>query len=214
MASYGERFAELVGKHLRDNRLVNTKGQITLGKINSRTLADLADKFERSERLKDKKERTERLSKGELDRLFDALAAGCGMDIDSMTEPESKLCGISRAQIVRATPDVTTEEIEAACRRYRREMPGATISPKAVANNWSKLFDSTTRKKGSTSGTDTSEPKVDWSVALKAVATATADPELRRKRLNAHEEGYKWYQLSWDLKRLILIELKLWGSAS
>lgn len=205
MASYGQRFVETVGEFLKKNKLVNGKGQITLGKINGKTLAELADKFENSERSKDKKERAKRLSKGERDLLFDALAKGTGGDAATMTDSELRRCAVAISAIIKATPDVATSDVEVACAKYRRDMPTATITPTAISGNWSKLFDTKRARPGG--GLDLSEPKVDWRPALKRVAQATISENIRRTRLDAHEEGWKWYQFGAELKRLILEDM-------
>ena len=133
-SSYGQRFVETVRDHLKKN------GLKSLGGIDGPALAALADKFEQAERLKDKRDREKRLGKGDLEKLYEALALGCGCNLEAMTEDEQKRCAIARSKIVRASPQVTPEDVAYACKRYRLEMPRVTITPFAVSNNWSKLY--------------------------------------------------------------------------
>lgn len=183
MASYGERFSEFVRDHLVKNNLPS------LGRLNGKALAALADQFEQSEIRKDKKERAKRLSKVERDALFEALARETGCNLQAMTEPEVKKCFVAVSAIIRATPDVTPEEIKASCKRYHREMAGATITPHAIANNWSKLFDRDSRKAGVSSKDWALEPKFDWRRVC-SIRFNRDDPKYRDRRA--------WEEESWD----------------
>jgi hypothetical protein len=162
-ASYGERFAEYVADYLSENDLTNTDGRPSLGKIDGRTLAALADKFDALDRRRDKAERSKRLSQSELEVLFDALARGTGCDPKAMTEAELRRCAVARAAIVRATPDVTAAEIEAACKKYAAVFNGAVITPTAISNNWSKLIEpGRGAKKAAGPSNWSAQPRFDW----------------------------------------------------
>ena len=167
-ASYGERFSEYVRAYLLKHKLLGEDGSPRLGKLNGQGLAVLADEFEQEERRKDKRERAKRLSKVERSKLYDSLAKGTGCNLEAMTEPEQKRCGVAISAIIRATPDVTPEEIEAACQTYHREMSGATITPHAISNNWSKLFDRGARVNGVSKIDWRKEPEFAWRSIIKA----------------------------------------------
>lgn len=147
MSSYGERFAEAVRDYLVQNRLVNASGEPSLGKLSGKILGELADRFEQAEVRRGKAEKAKRLSKADRNKLFDALAAGVGRNLEAMTETEQTRCAVALAKIIKATPDVTPEDVTAACAKYRRDFSGATISETAIMSNWSKLFDSHGRGK-------------------------------------------------------------------
>lgn len=148
MATRGERFSEAVFDYLVKYNLRNSLGKPSLGKINGKILGELYDRFDQGESRKNKAEQSKRMSKAERNVLFETLAKATGCDRTSMTEAEEARCGVAVSAIVRATPDVTPGELDEACRRYVAKMPGATITPTAVSNNWSKLFDS--KNRGST----------------------------------------------------------------
>lgn len=145
MATYGERCVDSIRAYLLRYNLVNGAGEPSLGKLSGTILAELIDRHDAAEKRRDKTERSKRLGKGERDKLFEALAKGTGCDAASMTEVELKRCAVAISAIIRATPDVTVAEVEAACRRYGTKMSGATITPTAISSNWSKLFDSKSR---------------------------------------------------------------------
>lgn len=140
MATFGERFVEHVHEYLLQYKLLNARGQPSLGKINGKILAELLDKFEAAEKRKDKVARERRLSKTERNKLFDALAIGCGADPKNMTTVEGTQFGVGISAIIQATPDITPEEVAEACARYKTMRPGCTITPTAVSKIWSSVM--------------------------------------------------------------------------
>lgn len=180
-ASYGERFAEAVGDYLVQNRLVKESGEPSLGKINGKILAELADRFEQAEVRRGKAEKAKRLSKGERDKLFDALAVNVGRNLEAMTETEQTRCAVALAKIIKATPDVTAMDIASACAKYRRDFSGATISETAIMSNWSKLFDSRGRGRNERKAPDPIIEPDDW-----------------RGLIRDDEEDLRWADTPWS----------------
>lgn len=162
MSTSGERFSEAVRDYLYKNRLFNSKGDPSLGRINGKILGELYDRFEAAEKRRDKAEREKRMSRSERDKLYEALAEGCGCDVKRMTEAEIKKNAVAISAIIRATPDVTPADVLEACVKYRALYPTLTaISPTAVSGAWSRLADpKRTLKKGAPDWT--LEPKFDW----------------------------------------------------
>lgn len=72
------------------------------------------------------------------DLLFEALATACGIQIAELTD--SARGGLNKAlqQIKQAGAD-NPGEIHARARTYRRRMPGATLTPSALAKHWPTL---------------------------------------------------------------------------
>ena len=188
MASYGTRFAESVGDYLRANGLVNREGQPSLGKVNASLLADLADRFEQAEIRRGKAERSKKVGKAERDRLFEALAIGTGSDPKSMTEPELRRCAVAISAIIKATPDVTPEEVSAACKKYHSVFSSASITTSAVANNWSKLVTRESGRKAVNLVDITKAPPFDWKRAI-----AIRYPRER------YQDRRAWEEDNWEL---------------
>jgi len=68
--------------------------------------------------------------------LADALAQVCGMDITCMTAGEWKKVGIALADIKKAQPNVTVEDIRAHAMNYRKTFRDAILTPLALSNHW------------------------------------------------------------------------------
>lgn len=181
MSSNGERFTESVREYLIEYKLTNSAGEPSLGKLSARMLGELYDRFEQAEIRRGRAERTKKLSKGDRDKIFTALAVGTGCDPAVMTEPEVKRCVIAASGIIRAVPDVKPEEITAACERYRREFSGVTITPHAVMNQWSKLFDMKNRGAATRREPDKLEEPDDW-----------------RGLMRDDEDDARWVEIVWE----------------
>ena len=207
MASYGERFSEFVRGYLLKHKLLGEDGLPRLGYLNGQALAVLADDFEQAERRDDKRIREKKLSKAERSKLFDALAKGADCNLEAMTEAEQKRTAVAIAAIIKATPDVTPEEIQDACNTYRKKMSGATITPTAISNNWSKVFDSSRRIGGIKTGL-VMEPKGDWRPAMLRVVEAMPEGKVKESRRQAYVDGYKWYQLGPEFRSAICEEFE------
>lgn len=167
MASYGERFAEAVRDYLVQNKLFNGDGEPSLGRLNGKILGELSDRFEQAEVRRGKAEKAKRLGKGERDKLFETLAVATGCDPKSMTEAETKRCAVAISAIIRATPDVKPSEVEEACRKYGQKFTGATITPTAISNNWSKLFESAGRGKNERKAPEAIPEPDDWRAMMR-----------------------------------------------
>ena len=197
MASYGTRFAESVGDYLRANGLVNREGQPSLGKINASILAGLADRFEQAEVRRGKAERSKKIGKAERDRLFEALARGTGSDPNQMTEPELRRCAVAISAIIKATPDITPEEVSAACRKYATVFSSASVTTTAISNNWSKLFSREAGQRIENKIDINKEPNFDWCRAV-----ALRYPRERYEDRTAWEEGV-WSLVPSNIKATI-----------
>lgn len=81
--------------------------------------------------------------------LADAIAQVCGMDTTCMTSGEWKKVGIALADIKKAQPNVTTQDIAVHAANYRRAYQGAALTPFALSNHWGA-----TAPKGSPHGLD------------------------------------------------------------
>ena len=81
--------------------------------------------------------------------LADALAQVCGMDITCMTAGEWKKVGIALADIKKAQPNVTPQDIAVHAANYRKVFRDATMTPLALSNHWGA-----TAPKGSPHGLD------------------------------------------------------------
>jgi hypothetical protein len=68
--------------------------------------------------------------------LFDALASISGADPKELTTRSSRSCGVALAEIRRATPTVTPEEIKRRAENYRMHFASVAITPSALANHW------------------------------------------------------------------------------
>lgn len=77
------------------------------------------------------------------DALFDALVVACGGDPFGMTEDESRACGVAKAKILRASPDVTPEEFGRRADIYRSKFAHAALTPSAMARHWSECVPQT-----------------------------------------------------------------------
>lgn len=81
--------------------------------------------------------------------LADALAQVCGMDLSCMTAAEWKRVGIALADIKKAQPNVTAQDIAIHAANYRKVFRDATMTPMALSNHWGA-----TAPKGSPHGLD------------------------------------------------------------
>jgi len=76
--------------------------------------------------------------------LFDALAADCGSNLAEMTDPAKKACGVALAAILKAMPDVTTDEIQRRATKYHKLYRDAAITPSALCKHWAECGDGPT----------------------------------------------------------------------
>lgn len=81
--------------------------------------------------------------------LADAIAQVCGMDTTCMTSGEWKKVGVALADIKKAQPNVTAQDIAVHAANYRRAYQGAALTPFALSNHWGA-----TAPKGSPHGLD------------------------------------------------------------
>lgn len=75
--------------------------------------------------------------------LFDALAAATDGDADKLTTPTARAVGVALAQIRKASPDVTPEEIARRARNYRVHFRDATLTASALAKHWARCESAT-----------------------------------------------------------------------
>jgi hypothetical protein len=73
------------------------------------------------------------------DPLFDALASVDGSDPKELTESAATACGVALAQIRKATPSVTPDEIAARAKNYTAKMPQAALTPSALSRHWAAM---------------------------------------------------------------------------
>ncbi len=71
--------------------------------------------------------------------LFDALATACGHNLAELTEAASAGIGKALADIRKASPNVTAQEVTGRVESYRRINPTWPCTPNAIAKNWSLL---------------------------------------------------------------------------
>ncbi len=69
--------------------------------------------------------------------LFDTLAESCNMNPSQLTGTEGGRIGKALADIKKASPHVTPEEIRSRAAKYAEVMPkGSLLTPTALAGNW------------------------------------------------------------------------------
>lgn len=73
------------------------------------------------------------------DPLFDALAAVDSSDPTKLTKSAARACAVKLAEIKRASPNVSVEEIQLRTARYRKRFRGALCTPAALAKHWAAL---------------------------------------------------------------------------
>lgn len=71
--------------------------------------------------------------------LLDALVAIDGADPKEVTKPAWSAAASALKDIKSVCPLLTTDEIQRRARNYRANMPGAKITPKALAKHWADL---------------------------------------------------------------------------
>ncbi len=142
--TYGESFAAAVREYLAANRLAS------LGQINGKMLADLADRFHESwlaEQRPGKRAPTPSgarpLPKAERDALYGAFCLACGFALSKMT-PDMKRCtALALLEIRAVEPQLTPEMITDGVGKYRRKFSETkNFSPKAVAKWWPDIMGS------------------------------------------------------------------------
>jgi len=79
----------------------------------------------------------------ERDPIFDALAAAEGSSPAELTKRAAQAIGVAAAEIRKATPTVTPDEVDRRAANYHRVMPkGATLTAYALAKHWAHCCDS------------------------------------------------------------------------
>lgn len=74
------------------------------------------------------------------DPLFDALAVACGNNLAEMTDRAKQAYGAALAQIRKASPGVTSEEIRRRADNFRRaNRPDYRLTPSRLVSDWSTL---------------------------------------------------------------------------
>lgn len=72
------------------------------------------------------------------DPLFDALATSTGEQPEALTATAARSIGVALAEIRKASPDVTPEEIMRRAENYRLHMPQATLTANALKAHWGR----------------------------------------------------------------------------
>lgn len=73
------------------------------------------------------------------DELFDCLAKAEGSNPEQLTKSAARTIGVALAEIRKASPDVSAEEIARRAQQYRRVMPqGSTLTASALAKHWAR----------------------------------------------------------------------------
>lgn len=76
------------------------------------------------------------------DEIFDCLARAEGSDPLQLTKRAARTVAVALAEIRKASPNVTTDEIARRAERYRRVMPqGSTLTASALAKHWARCGD-------------------------------------------------------------------------
>jgi hypothetical protein len=70
--------------------------------------------------------------------IFDTLAAVNGADPRELTTSAARACGVALAEIRKAAPGVTAEEISRRAGNYRTHYPDAALTPSALARRWAE----------------------------------------------------------------------------
>jgi hypothetical protein len=70
--------------------------------------------------------------------LFDTLAAVNGADPRELTTSAARACGVALAEIRKASPGVTANEIALRAGNYRSHYPDAALTPSALARRWAE----------------------------------------------------------------------------
>jgi hypothetical protein len=84
--------------------------------------------------------RRTRKESAERDPLFDRLALLTGSaDLAQITKSENRTIGVALAEIKKATPDVTADEIERRILCYKRAHRDWQLTPTALAKHWSEF---------------------------------------------------------------------------
>lgn len=72
------------------------------------------------------------------DPLFDALALATNEDPSQLTPTAGRAIGVALAEIRKASPDVTPEEIHRRAEHYRQHMPQTTLTANALKAHWGR----------------------------------------------------------------------------
>ena len=88
------------------------------------------------ERFEDSKPATAKARKR--NPIFDALAVAEGSNLDELTASAKGAIATAAAEIRKASPDVTPEEVARRAANYRRLMPKATLTASALSKHWSR----------------------------------------------------------------------------
>lgn len=68
--------------------------------------------------------------------LFDALARATGSDPGQLTKAAARSCAVALAEIRKACPGLTPDEIQRRAANYRAHFRGAALTPPALAKHW------------------------------------------------------------------------------
>jgi hypothetical protein len=93
--------------------------------------------------------------------LLDALAVLSGGSVETVTGSMWGAAAKALSEIKAVCPDVTPEMISAAAAAYRREWPKVSVSPSALAKNWSKFAPGAKKQDGRTVQ-GVQEPTTNW----------------------------------------------------
>jgi len=71
--------------------------------------------------------------------LCDALASACGCDPLQMTSSAARTCAVKAAEIKKASPDVTPDEMNRRAQCYRSKYREAALTPAALCGHWAEF---------------------------------------------------------------------------
>ena len=71
--------------------------------------------------------------------LCDALAKACGCDPFEMTATAARTCAVKAAEIKKASPGVTFEEMKHRAELYRSKYQDAALTPSALCSHWAEF---------------------------------------------------------------------------
>jgi len=129
----------------KDNDKVNlaTKSCITPSSSSSSSYSyirasDQSDADEKNEENPAENPAKKRQTHRERNPLFDSLAKVGGSNVLELTTSAARAVGVALAEIRRATPDVTTEEIARRANTFRSRNPTWKLTPNSLARHWAE----------------------------------------------------------------------------
>jgi hypothetical protein len=72
------------------------------------------------------------------DPLFDALTSAEGSNPAQLTRTAARAIGVALAEIRRACPDLTADEINRRCANYRKLMPNVRVTASGLSKHWAR----------------------------------------------------------------------------